>query len=50
MDNTPLFERLGGAAAVDAAVEKFYVKVLADATVNNFFKSTDMKVQVKRQQ
>ena len=29
-----LFEKLGGEAAVDAAVDKFYRKVLADERVN----------------
>ena len=40
-----LFERIGGAEAVDAAVELFYSKVLADERVNSFFKKTDMTKQ-----
>eukprot|EP01060_Flectonema_neradi_P000127 TRINITY_DN100_c0_g1_i12.p1 TRINITY_DN100_c0_g1~~TRINITY_DN100_c0_g1_i12.p1 ORF type:complete len:138 (+),score=49.22 TRINITY_DN100_c0_g1_i12:170-583(+) len=40
-----LYERLGGAPAVDAAVDQFYEKVLADERVNFFFKNTDMKKQ-----
>ena len=40
-----LYERLGGAAAVDAAVDQFYMKVLADERVNYFFANTDMKKQ-----
>ena len=40
-----LYERLGGAAAVDAAVDQFYEKVLADKRVNYFFAKTDMKKQ-----
>ena len=32
----PLFERLGGKAAVDATVDKFYDKVLADDRIKHF--------------
>ncbi|KRX07637.1 Globin-like protein [Pseudocohnilembus persalinus] len=35
---------------MSAAVEKFYVKVLADPVVNDFFKSTDMAKQKRQQQ
>ncbi|KAJ9457925.1 Group 1 truncated hemoglobin GlbN [Diplonema papillatum] len=41
----PLFDRLGGAAAVNAAVDKFYEKVLADSRVKHFFVNVDMKKQ-----
>jgi len=44
-----LFERLGGAAAVEAAVELFYGKVLADPRVSGFFEGVDMKRQVRSQ-
>jgi len=44
-----LFERLGGAAAVDAAVDLFYRKVLADPKINNFFDDTDMDGQRAKQ-
>lgn len=37
-----VFDRLGGAAAVDAAVELFYGKLLADATLAPMFASSDM--------
>jgi len=40
-----LFERLGGEAAVDAAVDLFYAKMLADTRVNYFFTNTDMARQ-----
>jgi hemoglobin len=40
-----LYEKLGGAAAVDLAVEKFYEKVLADERVQRFFTPTDMQQQ-----
>lgn len=37
-----LFSRLGGNAAVDAAVDVFYNKVLADGRIRHFFADTDM--------
>ncbi|MCK6375713.1 MAG: group 1 truncated hemoglobin [Zoogloea sp.] len=42
---TTLFERLGGAPAVDAAVDIFYDKVLADTRIRHFFDKTDMARQ-----
>lgn len=44
-----LFQRLGGEAAVDAAVNKFYEKVLADPALSPFFANTDMEKQHKMQ-
>lgn len=44
-----LFERLGGEAAVNAAVDKFYVKVLADKRINSFFEGLDMVAQANKQ-
>ena len=38
-----LYEQLGGAAAVDAAVELFYRKVLADRRVSHFFEGVDVR-------
>ena len=40
-----LFEQLGGAAAVDLAVDRFYDKVLADDHIQHFFAHTDMARQ-----
>lgn len=40
-----LYERLGGAGAIDLAVDKFYDKVLADGRIKHFFVNTDMKKQ-----
>lgn len=40
-----LFSRLGGAAAVDGAVDLFYDKVLADNRIRHFFADTDMSRQ-----
>ena len=37
-----LYERIGGSAAVDAAVDLFYKKVLADPRISAYFASTDM--------
>lgn len=44
-----LYEQIGGEAAVNAAVDIFYKKVLADGRINNFFKGIDMDKQVKKQ-
>ncbi len=46
---TSLFERLGGAAAVDAAVDLFYGRVLADPLLAPFFTGTDMIRQKEMQ-
>ena len=40
-----LFAQLGGTAAVDAAVDIFYRKVLADDRVSRFFEGVDMDRQ-----
>ncbi len=48
--STPaLFEQLGGAAAVDAAVDIFYRKVLSDDRVSRFFDGVDMDAQRNKQ-
>lgn len=44
-----LFARLGGAAAVEAAVDIFYRKVLADERIKSFFEGVDMTRQVRAQ-
>ncbi|MCI5146335.1 MAG: group 1 truncated hemoglobin, partial [Candidatus Electrothrix sp. AR3] len=44
-----LYEQLGGEPAVDAAVDLFYKKVLADERVNGFFKGIDMSRQAAMQ-
>lgn len=49
MTELTLFERLGGRAAVDAAVDIFYGKVLADDRVNRFFDGVDMEQQANKQ-
>ncbi|MFO0995360.1 MAG: group 1 truncated hemoglobin [Alphaproteobacteria bacterium] len=47
--STSLYERIGGAPAVDAAVDLFYRKVLADERINNFFDDVDMARQRAKQ-
>ncbi|MDG2174773.1 MAG: group 1 truncated hemoglobin [Gammaproteobacteria bacterium] len=44
-----LFEELGGEAAVDAAVDIFYTKVLADDRINSYFEGVDMDQQASKQ-
>ncbi len=44
-----LFDRLGGQDAVNAAVELFYRKVLADDRINRFFQGVDMDRQAAKQ-
>jgi len=44
-----LFEQIGGEAAVNAAVDIFYRKVLADDRINRFFESVDMDKQASKQ-
>lgn len=40
-----LFDRIGGMTAVNAAVEIFYEKVMADETVSPFFRWVDIRAQ-----
>lgn len=44
-----LFEKIGGREAVNAAVDIFYNKVLADERINHFFEGIDMKAQRRKQ-
>lgn len=44
-----LYQQLGGAAAVNAAVDIFYRKVLADERINRFFQGVNMEAQVAKQ-
>lgn len=44
-----LYNRLGGKDAVNAAVDLFYDKIMADDRVNHFFENTDMKRQRAKQ-
>jgi hemoglobin len=44
-----LYDQLGGQAAVDAAVDIFYRKVLMDDRVSHFFDGVDMDRQISKQ-
>lgn len=44
-----LYQRLGGQAAINAAVDAFYVKVLADKRVKHFFEEVNMASQHRKQ-
>lgn len=40
---TTLYERLGGAEAVNAVVDGMYVKILNDEDLKDFFRKTDIE-------
>lgn len=44
-----LFEKLGGTVAIQAVVDEFYQRVLADAELEPYFAHTDMDQQTKHQ-
>ena len=44
-----LYEQLGGAPAVETAVDVFYRKVLSDDRVSSFFDDVDMDRQIAKQ-
>lgn len=44
-----LYQQIGGKAAIDAAVNLFYVKVLADPRIKDFFADVDMVRQHTKQ-
>jgi len=44
-----LFEALGGDAAIDAAVDRFYRHVLRDERINYWFDGIDMEKQASKQ-
>lgn len=44
-----LFDKIGGAAAVDTAVDTFYRKVLADDLISAYFDDVDMGGQIAKQ-
>jgi hemoglobin len=46
---TTLYERLGGAPAMEAAVDIFYRKVLSDDRISRFFDDVDMERQAAKQ-
>jgi len=44
-----LYEAIGGEAAIDAAVDRFYDKVLGDPLLAPFFAAMDMPAQRRKQ-
>ena len=46
---TTLYDRLGGAPAMEAAVDIFYRKVLTDDRISRFFEDVDMERQAAKQ-
>ena len=48
-ETTTLYEQLGGEAAVNAAVDIFYRKVLSDYRINRFFDDGNMAQQAAKQ-
>lgn len=44
-----LYHQLGGKKAINAAVDHFYTRVLADKQVNHFFEDVNMKRQANKQ-
>jgi hemoglobin len=47
--DTPLYERIGGSDAIEAAIEAFYERVLDDDRINQYFDGIDME-RLKRRQ
>lgn len=46
---TTLFEKIGGQASVNAAIDPFYRRVLGDPYVSRFFEGVDMVKQAEKQ-
>lgn len=44
-----LYQKLGGQAALNAVIDAFYVKVLADDRIKHYFAEVNMDKQAKRQ-
>jgi hemoglobin len=49
MGEPTLYERLGGEAAIEAAVVRFYDKVMAEAELAQFFEHMDLGAQINKQ-
>ncbi len=49
MDMISLYERLGGEAAVEAAVVRFYDKIMNDPSLAGFFEHLDLGAQINKQ-
>ena len=44
-----IYDQIGGAGAIQAAVEIFYTKVLGDELISEFFDDIDMEEQKDKQ-
>ena len=49
MEQQSLYDRIGGQAAVMAAVDLFYQKVMADELTRPFFEQLDLDAQIQKQ-
>ncbi len=49
MEETSIYETIGGEGAITAAVEEFYKRVMSDPDLEEFFAETNMEVQKKHQ-
>ena len=49
MAEQALYDRIGGEAAIMAAVDRFYAKVLEDELTRPFFEGLDMPAQIRKQ-
>jgi hemoglobin len=47
--NATLYEQLGGEAAVNAATDIFYQKILSDPRISHFFDNVNMERQAAKQ-
>lgn len=48
-EDPPLYERIGGSEAIEAAIDAFYERVLDDDRVNHYFEDIEMD-RLKRHQ
>jgi hemoglobin len=48
--NNSLYDRLGGAGAIEAATALFYEKVLADPLISGYFDDVNMRRQIQMQE
>lgn len=46
---TTLFEKLGGAPAIEAVVKEFYTRVLSDDELKGYFDGINMDIQTQQQ-
>jgi predicted pyridoxine 5'-phosphate oxidase superfamily flavin-nucleotide-binding protein len=49
LDNIPLYNRIGGDAALNVVVDRFYRKVMTDKEIRVFFDHIDLPTQLEKQ-